>query len=116
MSEKKIGTEINSKLSGNELFSQLFNTWKNEVQLTAEETKKWLEKIEKWIASRVTVIMEGNHRNYYGECASFIAAFGEVQESLGIPDAKAHIMERYRSEYSRRSAFHKELVTYGMKK
>lgn len=110
------GTEINSKLSDNELFSQLFNSWKNEVQLTAEESKKWLEKIEKWIASRATGIMEKNHRNYYGECASFIAAFGEVQESLGIPDAKAHIMEKYRNEYSRRSAFHKELVTYGMKK
>lgn len=109
------GTKINSKLSDNELFSQLFNSWKNEVQLTAEETKKWLERIEKWIAGRVTGIMEGNHRNYYGECASFIAAFGEVQESLGIPDAKTHIMERYRSEYSRRSAFRKELVTYGMK-
>lgn len=110
------GTEINSKLSDNELFSQHFNSWKNEVQLTAEEIKKWLERIEKWIAGRVTGIMEGNHRNYYGECASFIAAFGEVQESLGIPDAKAHIMERYRSEYSRRSAFRKELVIYGMKK
>ncbi len=110
------GMEINSKLSDNELFSQLFNSWKNGVQLTAEETKKWLDRIEKWIAGRVTGIMEGNHRKYYGECASFIAAFGEVQESLGIPDAKAHIMERYRSEYPRRSAFCKELVTYGMKK
>ncbi|GLC79896.1 hypothetical protein LBYZC6_20100 [Lacrimispora brassicae] len=110
------GTEINSKLSDNELFSQLFNSWKNEVQLTIEESKKWLGKIEKWIAGRVTGIMEGNHRNYYGECASFIAAFGEVQESLGIPDAKAHIMEKYRNEYSRLSAFRKELVIYGMKK
>lgn len=110
------GTEINSKRSDDELFSQLFNSWKNEVQLTAEEIKKWLERIEKWIDSRVTGIMEGNHRNYYGECASFIAAFGEVQESLGIPYAKTRIMERYRSEYSRRSAFRKELVTYGMKK
>jgi hypothetical protein len=110
------GTEINSKLDDNELFSQLFNSWKKDVQLTAEETKKWLDRIEKWIAGRVTGIMEGNHRKYYGECASFIAAFGEVQESLGMLDAKMHIMERYEREYFRRRAFHKELVTYGMKK
>lgn len=109
------GTGVNTKLSDNELFSQLFNSWRNEVQLTTEGSKKWLERIEKWIADRVTGIMEGNHRNYYGECASFIAAFGEVQESHGIPDAKAHIMEKYRNKYSRRSAFRKELVIYGMK-
>ena len=108
------GTEINSKLSDNELFSQLFNSWKKEVKLTTEESKKWLGEIEKLITGRVTGIMEGNHRNYYGECASFIAALGEVQESLGMPDAKKHIMEKYRNEYSRRSAFRKELVTYGM--
>ena len=33
-------------------------------------------------------------------CAAFIAAFGEVQESLGNPNAKAQIMNQYQSEYS----------------
>ncbi|MGN0314055.1 MAG: hypothetical protein ACI4EG_04590 [Fusicatenibacter sp.] len=77
---------------------------------------EWLERIDHLISVRVTGIMEKNHRNYYGECAAFIAAFGEVQESLGIPGAKAQIMERYRSAYSRRSAFHQELRAFGMKK
>ena len=49
-------------------------------------------------------------------CAAFIAAFGEVQESLGNPNAKAQIMNQYQSEYSRRTAFHRELKAYGMKK
>lgn len=86
------------------------------MQISESETKMWLDRIDKWISLRVTGIMEGNHRNYYGECASYIAAFGEVQESLGIPSAKSCVMEKYRSEYSRRRAFHQELRAYGMKK
>ena len=27
--------------------------------------------------------MDANRRNYYGECAAYIAALGEVRESMG---------------------------------
>ncbi len=60
--------------------------------------------------------MSENRRNYYDECASFVAAFGEVLESRGIPGAKAKLMEEYRSKYSRRRAFHDLLRAYGMRK
>lgn len=58
--------------------------------------------------------MEHNRRNYYGECAAFVAALGEVEESRGEPGAKKRIMEEYRSAYSRRTAFHQELRAFGM--
>lgn len=32
---------------------------------------------------RVEAIMGANRRNYYGECAAYIAAIGEVKEKLG---------------------------------
>ena len=57
-----------------------------------------------------------NKRKYYGECAKYIAAFGEVNESLGRTGVKAQIMERYKVEYSRRRAFHDELRSFGMRK
>lgn len=110
------GTNKNVAENNETLFWQLFSQWKRQVQIYTDERKEWLASIDKIIAQRVQGIMEGNHRNYYGECASFIAALGEVQESVGIRNAKSGIMERYRSEYSRRSAFHKELKVYGMKK
>ena len=59
--------------------------------------------------------MDGNHRKYYNECAAFIAAVGEVKEICGEKNAKADLMEKYRSLYSRRRAFHEELRAYGMK-
>ena len=109
------GTE--HQLSGNtqEVFCDLFNRWKHSVQIPAKVRDAWLDRIDRWIALRVTGIMENNHRKYYGECASFIAALGEVQESAGDIHAKSRIMEHYRSEYSRRRAFHQELRNYGMR-
>ena len=53
--------------------------------------------------------------NDYGECAAFIAAFGEMLQSRGTANAKESAMQWYRREYSRRRAFHEELRGYGMK-
>ncbi|MCI5647849.1 MAG: hypothetical protein MR332_00185 [Fusicatenibacter sp.] len=110
------GTDQTTNSGDRETFWAIFCRWKQENPLRSEIMMEWLERIDHLISVRVTGIMEKNHRNYYGECAAFIAAFGEVQESLGIPGAKAQIMERYRSAYSRRSAFHQELRAFGMKK
>ena len=58
--------------------------------------------------------MAGSYRNYYGECAAFIAALGEVEESLGLISGKNVMMLAYRQQYNRRTAFHSELRSYGM--
>jgi len=65
------------------------------------------------LAKRTKGIMEANRRNYYGECAAFIAALGEVKESLGETDAKQKLMTSYKEKYPRRSAFRAEMKFYG---
>ena len=57
--------------------------------------------------------MEANRRNYYGECVAYIAALGEVLESMGHENAKQKLMTSYREKYPRRSAFVAELRAYG---
>ena len=57
--------------------------------------------------------MNANRRNYYGECAAYIAALGEVRESLGERSAKQKLMTSYKNAYSRRSAFREEMRRYG---
>ncbi len=83
--------------------------------MNESDQKIYLGWIEKLIKKRVDGIMEGNHRNYYYECAEYIAAFGEVLESRGVINGKQILMLEYKQNYSRRSAFHKELRTCGMK-
>lgn len=97
------------------LFWNIFQNWREQVPLTDVEKDEILKKLEKWIRIRVEGIMNGNHRKYYGECASYIAALGEVRESRGEKMAKERLMQSYRETYSRRRAFHDELRAYGMK-
>ena len=92
-----------------EYFWKIFCKFKKSMGFTELECSKWLEMIEKYIAIRCKGIMENQRRNYYGECAAYIAELGEVKESRGILDAKSAIMEEYKRKYPRHSAFHREL-------
>ncbi len=103
------------ELNDVELFWDLFGRWKKCNVLPEADQEQIINKLDKWIQIRVEGIMQNNHRNYYGECAAFVAAFGEVRDSRGERNGKDNIFEVYRTKYSRRSAFHGEMRAYGMK-
>jgi hypothetical protein len=109
------GTDTISNSSDSALFQECFDKWKSQTVLPENAYDLWTEKIDQWLALRVSAIMSANRRNYYGECAAFIAALGEVKES-GSPGYKDSLMQQYRADYSRRRAFHDELRRYVMKK
>ncbi len=98
-----------------QLFSMLFAEWKEQVILTEADQKQWLKRIDAWLLKRVEGIMQENRRNYYGECAAFLAALCEVMQSRGEPGAKEAYYERYRKLYPRRRAFLEAMRSYGMK-
>lgn len=97
-------------------FWETFSAWKRTVRLSSEQREAYLKRAEELIELRVQGIMEANRRNYYAECAAYVAALGEVRESAGEPGGRERVMEQYRAKYSRRSAFHQALRAYGMKK
>ena len=109
-----IGEYRSQDMDDTELFWSLFSKWKDAQILSKEEAEKMLIFSEQLIAKRTAGIMNANRRNYYGECAAFIAALGEVKESRGANCSKKQIMEQYKIEYSRMRAFHQELRHYGM--
>lgn len=100
-------------ISENDLFRRVFLKWKNSVQMNTEVRERAVKKITALIEKRTEGIMEANRRNYYGECAAYIAALGEVWESMGDAGAKQRLMTSYKDKYSRRSAFRTELRNYG---
>ena len=105
--------ETNSEIN-EALFWKFFSKWKEDVVLAPEEKQKWIRRIDTWIYDRVQAIMENNRRNNYGECASFIAALGEVLEANGEANAKAKLFTRYRAIYPRRRLFVDALCDSGM--
>ena len=78
-----------------------------------DEQQKVMERLESLIEMRVDGIMGANRRKYYGECAAFIAACGEVKESWGERMGKQSFMDSHRQRYPRRSAFKQELQDLG---
>lgn len=95
-------------------FLTCWNRWKRTVPLSREQREALLGWAESLVTKRVQGIMEGNHRNYYGECAAYIAALGEARESGGEPNGKQAIMAKYMEAYNRRSAFRQVMRGYGM--
>ena len=97
----------------NDLFCQLFLKWKSMVQMEPDIRNHAIKRITALLEKRTEGIMAANRRNYYGECAAYIAALGEVRESMGEMGAKQRLMTSYKDKYSRRSAFRDEMRKYG---
>lgn len=108
------GTLRTLKENNKILFWNCFCRWKKEITLSVEEKQQYLGWIEGLIAKRVEGIMDANRRNYYDECAGYIAALGEVYEMRGECGGKQRVMLEYKNMYSRRRAFHDELRKMGM--
>ena len=99
--------------AGKELFYDVFAHWRQLTPMGEKMREKAIKKIEKLLEKRTAGIMEANRRNYYGECAAYIAALGEVKESLGEVGAKQSFMTSYKEKYSRRNAFRAEMKNFG---
>lgn len=97
----------------NDLFCQLFLQWKSIVPMPSDIRNRAVKRITALLEKRTAGIMDANRRNYYGECAAFIAALGEVRESMGEVGAKQKLMTSYKDAYPRRSAFREEMRMYG---
>lgn len=107
------GTRESSDASEDDLFYSIFSRWKSMTPMNSEVKDGVIKKITGLLEKRTGGIMDANRRNYYGECAAYIAALGEVLESLGETGAKQRFMTSYQNRYSRRSAFREELRRYG---
>lgn len=97
----------------NDLFCQLFLQWKSIVPMSSDIKNRAINRITALLEKRTAGIMDANRRNYYGECAAYIAALGEVRESMGEMGAKQKLMTSYKDAYPRRSAFREEMRKYG---
>lgn len=108
------GTDRRIEESSEEWFGNCFAVWKKKVILSDSEKEEYLVWLKELVTRRVEGIMDGSKRNYYGECAGFIAALAEVIESRGECGGKQRVMSEYMGMYSRRWAFREELCKFGM--
>lgn len=96
---------------GIENFAQVFDAWHKMRVLPEEIKQQAIAKAEAAMAKRTDAIL-GRHRNYYGECADYIAAIGEVKESRGKKGSARGFVQNYYDKYTRYRAFRAELKRY----
>ena len=106
------GMDPNSAIPDSELFPACFRMWKSSVKWPAGFQKLVLTHLEACMRGRVQAITGNSHTHYYGECARFVAAIGEVRESLGEAGAKKALLDSYRTAYRRYWRLRQELDAY----
>ncbi len=111
--EYRKGACVPAEVDEDDLFSRLFFQWKIMMPMASDLRNRAIKRITALLEKRTAGIMDANRRNYYGECAAYIAALGEVLESMGNPGAKQRLMTSYKDAYPRRSAFREEMRKYG---
>ncbi|MGN0434902.1 MAG: hypothetical protein ACI4EB_10205 [Bilifractor sp.] len=92
-------------------FEDAYPRWIEKRLIPGDIREEAMKRIEDAMDERLKAIM-GKHRDYYGECADFLAAIGEVRESNGEDGAKDRILNAYHAKYKRCSAFTPELKRY----
>ena len=97
------------------LFWDLFRQTRCPEKLSDKERQKIMEKLTTLTELRTNLIVSEQKRGYYNECASYIAALGEVLESHGKNGSKQALLSAYKSKFPRHSAFIRELKNYGLK-
>ena len=73
-----------------------------------------LDILQKHCAQYTANVMQYNLRNDYATCAAYAAVIGEITESEGRISSKNDYLLNWKQQYSRRTAYHRELRNYGM--
>ena len=109
------GTQFEGDDSSEAWFWHLFVKIRNPDKLTEEEQEAIIDRLTDLTELRTNLIVSGQKRGYYDECAAYIAALGEVLESRGKNGSKQTLLSKYQSRYPRHSAFIRELKSFGLK-
>ncbi len=91
-------------------YQQVSGVIKESIQLSEEQDEFYLEWCIDVIGRRVDAIVSNKHRKSYDKAAELLVAMAETLANRGEIDQGRELIERYRSKYSRHTAFKSELA------
>lgn len=103
------GLNRNTEEPSMELLSLCLQRWRELFPISDAQREQMMERLDHLLAKRTEAILRGGRRNYYGECARWILAMGELLEAQGEPNAKERLRTIYLLRYPRHSAFRREM-------
>ena len=106
------GLDMSAPSSNSEMLWSVLQTCRNHMPLPDRESA--LDILQKLCAQYTANVMQYNLRNDYATCAAYAAVIGEIMEFEGKTPSKNDYLLNWKQEYSRRTAYHRELRNYGM--
>lgn len=98
--------------SNRDCFLDQFLTWKEKIDLSAEQYVKYIQWLSKVVDQRTEAVVGGGYRKSYYKAAALIASLGETLESNGDLNARERIIEYYKKLHSRKRAFKSEFEKF----
>ena len=108
--------EKSGNIKPEELLFECIRKWKQYANSEYDYKEECIKHIGKEIHTNTANVLKQQARSFYGDCASYIAAFGEVNDSLGNNSSgKDMLVDQYLKEFPRYSAFRRELQYFTTK-
>ena len=99
-----------------ELLFECIKKWKQYENSEYDYKEECIKYIDKEIHTNTKNVLKQQARSCYGDYASYIAAFGEVNDSLGNNNGGKNVLvNQYLKEFPRYSAFRRELQYFTQK-
>ena len=97
---------------GKDELKRCLRRWKEYHPMPPLLREASMERLKTLLANRTEAIARGQKRNYYEECACWLAAFGALQEANGVDHALNNLIDQYEARYPRHSALRRELEVF----
>lgn len=111
-----LNVEKPENIKPEELLFECIKKWKQYANSGYDYKEECMKYIGKEIHTNTANMLKQQARSFYGDCASYIAAFGEVNDSLGNNSGgKDVLVDQYLKEFPRYSAFRRELQYFTAK-
>lgn len=108
-----LNAEKTEDIKSEELLFMCVRKWKKYAMSEYDYKEEFLKYIGNAIHTDTVNVLKRQERFCYGNCASYIAALGEVNDSIGNTDkGKTALINQYNKEFPRYRAFRKELQSF----
>lgn len=106
------GTDMSEPLGNADVLWDCLQKCRSHISLTDQENASDI--LQNHCTEYTDYVMKRNKRDEYLKCAAYAAVIGEILEAEGKVSSKNDYMLEWKAQYPRRTAYHRELRSYGM--
>lgn len=107
LAARSLMSEIKPRISSQyfDVFENEFDIWKQTIFLSEADKVRYINWCKKEVENRGKDLIVTKFRHHYGRMAYLIVTLGEAEENVGITNARARTIQKYRKAHNRKRNF-----------